>query len=67
MNHAYNTYGIPTLEILCECSKENLNIFEKEAFIIFDCIDNGLDSSTLVKVLNKKPRYKSHKGWKLKE
>lgn len=43
MNHAYNTYGIPTLEILCECSKENLNIFEKEAFIIFDCIDNGLN------------------------
>lgn len=28
---------------------------------------HNLDSSCLTKVLNKKPKYKSHKGWKLQE
>jgi len=29
--------------------------------------EHGLDSSSLAKVLNKRPKYKSHKGWKLQE
>lgn len=43
MLEAFNRYGLPTLEILVECLKEELNTFEKEAFEIFDSIKNGFN------------------------
>lgn len=41
---AYNTYGIPSVEVLCECSREELDIFELEAIDIFDAVDNGYNT-----------------------
>lgn len=41
---AYNLYGMPTLEILLECSKEELNSAEREAILIFDSVNNGFNS-----------------------
>lgn len=43
MQEAFNIFGIPTLEILCECSRELLNTNESEAFGIFNCISNGFN------------------------
>ncbi len=41
---AFTTYGEPTLEILCECSKSELDSLEKEAIQIYDSITNGFNS-----------------------
>lgn len=35
MQNAYLLYGAPSLEILCECTREDLNKYEEEAFEIF--------------------------------
>jgi hypothetical protein len=44
MQKAYQTYGEPSLEVLCECYKEELNIYENEALEIFNAVDNGFNT-----------------------
>jgi predicted GIY-YIG superfamily endonuclease len=44
LQKAYNMYGMPSLEILCEASPEELEKYEKEAIQIFDSIENGFNS-----------------------
>jgi hypothetical protein len=44
LSNAYNLYGIPELEILCECSVAELDILEQEAIAIFDSFNNGFNS-----------------------
>jgi hypothetical protein len=43
MQKAFISFGLPTLEILCECTRDMLNINEAEAFSIFDAINNGFN------------------------
>jgi hypothetical protein len=43
MMAAYTIYGKPYLEILCECSVEELNITEDEAIELFDSVKNGFN------------------------
>lgn len=44
LQEAYELYGEPTLEIICEVySKEELNLAEAEAFEIYDAINNGFN------------------------
>lgn len=43
MMEAYNTYGFPFLEILCECSSEELNDLEAEAIEIYNSVNNGFN------------------------
>ena len=44
LQEAYNTYGIPTIEVICECFIEELNKLENEAIEIFDSFNNGFNS-----------------------
>ena len=44
LNEAYRIYGNPTVEILCECSEEELNKCEAEAIEIFDAVHNGFNT-----------------------
>lgn len=44
VQEAYAAYGEPTLEILVECSVEELNKLEQEAVDIYDSITNGLNT-----------------------
>lgn len=44
LQQAFNTYGMPVLEILVECSTKDLNILEKEAIQIFNAVDNGFNT-----------------------
>jgi group I intron endonuclease len=46
---AYDTYGLPDLEILCVCSINELNILEEEAINIFNSVDNGFNIYTSAK------------------
>jgi len=41
---AYDKYGLPNLEIICECTKEELEINEREAIEIFNSLHNGFNS-----------------------
>lgn len=43
MMEAYSTYGVPCLEIVCECSVEELNTAENEAIELFDSVNNGFN------------------------
>ena len=43
MMHAYTIYGKPSLEILCECSVQELNVTEDEAIELFDSVNNGFN------------------------
>lgn len=45
LHNAYNKYGAPTYEILCECLPNELNIYEQEAFDIFKSFKHGLNIS----------------------
>lgn len=45
MQEAYDKYGAPTLELLCECTLEELNDFENETIEIWDAVDNGFNSA----------------------
>lgn len=40
---AYNLYGIPKLEIICECSREELNHLEEELISELDTVNKGLN------------------------
>lgn len=44
LQQAVNTYGIPTLEILVECSIPELNSTEKTAIDIFDSVNTGFNT-----------------------
>jgi group I intron endonuclease len=44
LQEAFNTYGLPILEVLCECNKEELDQLEREAIQIYDSIANGFNS-----------------------
>jgi hypothetical protein len=43
MMKAFYKHGVPQLEILCECLSDELNIYEKEAFDIFNIKEIGLN------------------------
>lgn len=43
LQEAYRDFGVPLLEVLCECEIKELEKYEKEAIEIFDSIDNGLN------------------------
>lgn len=40
---AYKEFGIPSIEVICECCIEELDITEKEAIEIFNAVDNGFN------------------------
>ncbi len=44
MNSAYAEFGMPTLEVLCECLESELNEFENETIEIYDSVDNGFNT-----------------------
>lgn len=43
MLKAFGMYGLPTFEIITECTKSALNAAELEAFEIFNSVDNGFN------------------------
>jgi hypothetical protein len=43
MMEAYNLYGRPSLEVVCECTVKELNSTENEAIEIFDSVNNGFN------------------------
>lgn len=43
VSSTYAKYGLPSLEILTECSDKELDAYEAEAIEIFNSIDNGLN------------------------
>lgn len=44
LQEAYQLFGLPKLEILCECLATELSMYEKEAIEIFDSINNGFNT-----------------------
>lgn len=45
MQAAYLEFGSPTLEVLCECTIEELKEFENETIEIWDAVNNGFNSA----------------------
>lgn len=46
MLEAYKVYGLPELEILCECASSELDNLEEEAIQVFNSVDNGFNTFT---------------------
>jgi hypothetical protein len=46
MLKAFKDFGLPTLEVICECTPEELDILEVEAISIFNSVDNGYNLLT---------------------
>lgn len=44
LQQAFDTYGMPILEIILECSISELNAAEKEAIELFNSVDNGFNT-----------------------
>lgn len=44
LQQAFNTFGVPEIEILCECSEQELDKTEDEAIEIFDAVNNGFNT-----------------------
>lgn len=44
LQQAFNTYGMPNLEVLIECTISELNSTEKEAIEIFNAVNNGFNT-----------------------
>lgn len=44
LQDAFNMYGMPILDILIECTEQELNILEAEAIEIFDAVANGFNT-----------------------
>lgn len=44
LQEAYDTYGVPELEILIECPPEELDSLEIEAIQVYDSINNGFNT-----------------------
>lgn len=57
LQEAYDTYGVPSLDILTECPHELLDDYETEAIEIFDAVAYGYN--TYVDV-NQAPTYTGH-------
>lgn len=47
LQKAYELFGTPYLEILLECTKEQLNTYELEALEVYDAVDNGFNIARL--------------------
>lgn len=45
LQDAYNEFGIPSIEILTECSYEELDLYEKEAINIYNSYVNGFNAT----------------------
>jgi len=45
LQEAFNTYGMPTIEVVCECNLAELDILENEAINIFDSYTSGFNSN----------------------
>ena len=43
MSEAYKCFGLPVLDVLCECIESELDSLEIEAIEIFDCVNNGFN------------------------
>jgi len=43
MLDAYRSFGLPVLDILCECTESELDALEIDAIEIFDCVNNGFN------------------------
>ena len=46
LQEAYDTYGVPTLEILIESLPEDLDVLEIEAIQVYDSVNNGFNTTT---------------------
>lgn len=46
LQDAYNLYGVPSLDILCECAMTELDSLENEAIELFDSANNGFNTFT---------------------
>lgn len=46
LQNAYNLYGLPIMEILCECGEKELDTYEIEAITIFNSIENGFNTKS---------------------
>jgi predicted GIY-YIG superfamily endonuclease len=44
MMEAYHTYGMPSLEVVLECPKEELNATEDEVIEIYNAVNNGFNT-----------------------
>lgn len=44
LQEAYDCYGMPVLEIIAECSIEELDILENQAIEIYDSVNNGFNT-----------------------
>lgn len=44
LQKAFDTYGMPTLNILAECSISDLNLTEREAIEIYDSVNTGFNT-----------------------
>lgn len=44
MNAAFLEFGLPSMEILAECSIDELNSFENETIEIYNAVDNGFNT-----------------------
>lgn len=44
LQKAYDTYGTPSLDIICECSRDELNQEENNAISIWDSVENGFNT-----------------------
>lgn len=44
LKEAYKKYGMPTLEVICECEKSELDALEREAIQIYNSIEDGFNS-----------------------
>lgn len=45
LQQAYNMYGKPSIEVLCECSLLELDTYENETIEIYDAVNNGFNSA----------------------
>lgn len=49
---AYNLYGLPTIEIICECPECELPVAEAEAIEIYNSILNGFNTVAAINSIN---------------
>jgi predicted GIY-YIG superfamily endonuclease len=44
MQEAFNTYGLPSMEVLVECEAQELDALEYEAISLYDSVNNGFNT-----------------------
>jgi len=47
LNEAYLNFGVPILELLCQCDEQELDSLEEEAIYIFNSIESGFNTLKL--------------------